>query len=77
MAKTVEKEEMSLEECFAALDDIVEKMEDPKVELEDSFLLYEQGMKLLKETSQRIEAVVGRVEKSEADGSLTDFVEEE
>ncbi|MBQ2577075.1 MAG: exodeoxyribonuclease VII small subunit [Lachnospiraceae bacterium] len=70
------KKDLTIEERFEQLEAIAEQMEDPKVGLEDSFSLYEQGMKLLKETSERIEAVAGRVEKLEADGSLSDFEEE-
>ncbi|MBQ5431076.1 MAG: exodeoxyribonuclease VII small subunit [Lachnospiraceae bacterium] len=72
-----EKNKMTIEESFLQLEAIAGQMEDPEVGLEDSFALYEKGMKLLKETNQRIEEVAGRVEKLEADGSLTDFEEEE
>ena len=49
MAKTEKndtqiQEEKSLEEVFAELDLLAEKLEDRETSLEDSFLLYRQGM---------------------------------
>ena len=34
-------EELTLEECFSGLEEIIEKMQDTEVSLEDSFALYE------------------------------------
>ena len=50
-------EELTLEECFSGLEEIIEKMQDTEVSLEDSFALYEQGMKMLKNCNQKIDAV--------------------
>ena len=44
-----EKKEMTIEESFAALDDMVKKLESDKISLEESFRLYEEGMKLVKD----------------------------
>ena len=49
MAKTEKndtqiQEEKSLEEVFAELDLLAEKLEDRETSLEDSFLLYRQGL---------------------------------
>ena len=41
-------QEETLEEVFAQLDDLAEKLEDKETSLEDSFNLYKQGMELLK-----------------------------
>ena len=35
----------SIEECFEYLDEVIRKMEDPDLPLEESFDLYEKGMK--------------------------------
>lgn len=51
------REEMSLEEAFAALEQVVKQMEDPKVSLEDSFALYKQGMDMAALCSSKIETV--------------------
>lgn len=62
MAKTEKndtqiQEEKSLEEVFAELDLLAEKLEDRETSLEDSFLLYRQGMELLKFCSDRLVTV--------------------
>lgn len=71
-----EKKELSIEESLAQLDDIAAKMEAPEVTLEDSFGLYEKGMKLIKSATKRIEDVQRKVEKLEADGTVSDFEED-
>ena len=47
----------SLEESFVRLDEILEKMEAEEVSLEDSFQLYQEGMKLVKQCNQSIDKV--------------------
>lgn len=68
--------ELSIEDSLNELDQIAARMEDPSVSLEDSFGLYEKGMKLIKSATERIEAVQRKVEKLEADGSVSDFEED-
>ena len=46
--KNKQDEELSLEEAFSKLDVLAQKLEDRETSLEDSFLLYQQGMELLK-----------------------------
>lgn len=50
-------EDKSLEEVFGQLDEIVEKLEESNVSLEDSFKLYHQGMELLKICNDKIDTV--------------------
>ena len=71
--KMAKKEEMSIEEGFEKLEGLIEGLEDPSVELEESFELYEQGVKLLKDLNGRIDAVEKKVQMLKEDGSLTDF----
>ncbi|MBO6214299.1 MAG: exodeoxyribonuclease VII small subunit [Lachnospiraceae bacterium] len=74
MDKKNDKEKaMSVEEGFSKLEDILGRMEDPEVELEDSFLLYEEGVKLLKELNGRIDTVEKKVMELKEDGSLTAY----
>ena len=48
-------EELTLEECFSGLEEIIEKMQDTEVSLEDSFALYErEGMKMLKTAIRKL-----------------------
>ncbi len=50
-------ENKTLEEVFADLDGIVEKLEESNVSLEDSFKLYHEGMELLKVCNDKIDTV--------------------
>ncbi|MCR5097907.1 MAG: exodeoxyribonuclease VII small subunit [Lachnospiraceae bacterium] len=67
--------ETTIREDFDALEAIIEKMDDTEVSLEDSFALYEDGMKLLKQLSGRIDTVEERVKKLSEDGSVSDLDE--
>ncbi len=48
---------MKLEEAFDQLNHIVEALEKPDVSLEDSFSLYQEGIKLLKTCNDSIDKV--------------------
>jgi exodeoxyribonuclease VII small subunit len=48
---------MKLEESFEKLNHILEELEKPEVTLEDSFTLYQEGMKLLKSCNDSIDKV--------------------
>lgn len=51
------EKEMKLEESFEKLNHIVEALEKPDISLEDSFALYQEGMKLLKVCNDSIDKV--------------------
>ena len=51
------QEEKPLEEMFAELDLLAEKLENRDTSLEDSFILYRQGMELLKLCSGKLDTV--------------------
>lgn len=51
------EKEIKLEEAFENLNQIVEALEKPDVSLEDSFALYQDGMKLLKKCNDSIDKV--------------------
>ncbi len=69
------KSETTIKEDFEALESIIEKMDGADVSLEDSFALYEDGMKLLKNLSGRIDLVEEKVKKLNEDGSIGDLDE--
>lgn len=48
---------MKLEESFEKLNKIMEELEKPEISLEDSFSLYQEGMKLLKACNDSIDKV--------------------
>lgn len=69
-----EKEKVSsLEENFKQLDEMIEKLEDKEIGLEESFTLYEQGMKLLKQCNDQIDKVEKKVMVMNRNGELDEF----
>lgn len=52
-----ETKQQNLEELFSQVEAILEQMEDNEISLEDSFLLYEQGIRKLRECNERIDRV--------------------
>lgn len=51
------KQTKTLEQSFEVLNQIMEELEKEEVSLEDSFRLYQEGMKLLKECNDSIDKV--------------------
>lgn len=51
------KQDKSIEETFAQLDELLEKLEASDTSLEESFACYEAGMKLVKACSDKIDKV--------------------
>lgn len=49
--------EKSLEASMEALEEVIAKLEEEDTSLEDSFKLYQSGMKLLKECNNAIDRV--------------------
>lgn len=51
------KEEKKLEVAFTELNEIIAKLEQEEISLEDSFALYQEGVKLLKHCNVSIDKV--------------------
>ena len=51
------KQDQSIEETFAQLDELLEKLEASDTSLEESFACYEAGMKRVKACSDKIDKV--------------------
>lgn len=73
MSEKKEKQERTLEESFARLDELVEKLEDRDVPLEESFQIYKEGMDLLKSCRNKIDLVEKKMRQIGADGELEDY----
>ncbi len=52
---------LSIEESFAQIEKIIEKLENPEISLEDSFKEYQAGMDLLKNCDKQIEKVEKKI----------------
>ena len=68
----VEKE-MSMEEAFSKLDVIVGQLESGEASLEEAFQIYQKGMELLKECSDKIDKVEKKMMKLNENGDLSEF----
>ena len=66
-------QEPTIEESLKELDSIVEKLESRDISLEDSFVLYQQGMELLRKCSGKIDTVEKKMLKINEDGELSEF----
>lgn len=67
------QKELTLEETFAQLDNIVQKMESEELTLEESFIVYQKGMKLLKSCSAKIDTVEKKMMQLHENGELSEF----
>lgn len=73
MSGKSKKDEMSIKESFEYLDDLLNKIQDEELPLEEAFALYEKGMKVLKECSGKIDAVEKKVKLIDANGNVSDL----
>lgn len=64
---------MTLEKAFEQLDEIIEKMNDREVTLDDSFALYAEGTKLLKYCNEQLDAVEKKMLVLNEEGELHEF----
>ena len=71
MGETEKKED--LEMMFRDLEEVIEKMENSDVTLEQSFELYDRGMKQKKKCNQTIDEVEKKVLVLDEDGETHEF----
>lgn len=69
----MENKDMTLEEAFDSLNNIIEKMSEDNVSLEKSFELYNQGIKLVKLCNDKIEKVEKQIEILDKNGGADEF----
>jgi exodeoxyribonuclease VII small subunit len=56
-----ENKTLSIEESFAAIEGIIEKMEQQNVTLDESFSLYQEGIKQLKNCNDQLDMVAKKL----------------
>lgn len=69
--KTEEPKALSIEESFGKLEEMVRQMEREDVTLEDSFQIYEEGMRLLRDVNARIGEVEEKIRLIDERGQET------
>lgn len=72
-AGTKKEKEPGLEENFRKLDEILEKMGEEDLSLEEAFSAYTEGMELLLKCNEQIDRVEKQVMKLNVNGELEEF----
>ena len=67
------KKEMGLEERFAAIELILDQMEDENVTLDESFELYKKGMEQMKAADQALDQIEKAMLVMNESGELEEF----
>ncbi len=73
MSDVRENPELTIEESFQKLDRMAEMLESDGIGLEESFRLYEEGMRLLKDLHERIEDYEKKMLVLNPDGNVEEF----
>ena len=73
MKKQTKVEELTFEEAFARLEDIVGKLEAGDLPLDDALALFEQGQKLAAYCSARLDEAELKVQQLSASGAVEPF----
>ena len=68
-----EEKKLSLEESFGKLEEMIKKMEDDELPLEESFKIYSEGMSLLKNCNDEIDRVEKKVLSLNDKGETDEF----
>ncbi len=73
--KTKEEQsvELSLEEAFGQIEEVIAHLETEEITLEQSFQEYNRGMKLLRHCNETIDRVEKKVLQINEDGGLDEF----
>ena len=66
-------EDFTIEESIKELDLIVQRLESREISLEDSFVMNQKGMELLRQCSGKIDTVEKKMLKINEDGGLSEF----
>lgn len=73
MSEKKDEKKLSLEEHFANLEDIIDKMEQSDVSLEQAFALYQQGMETVKHANAQLETIEKAMLVMNSEGKLEEF----
>lgn len=73
MAEKADEKEMRLEEAFGTIEELLTKLNDREVSLEESFQLYQQGMKLVKQCNAQIDRVEKQMLQIDEEGQVHEF----
>ncbi len=64
---------MKLEDLFESLEDVITQLEGDEITLEESFALYEKGMKMICKCNESIETIEKKVQVINQNGECHEF----
>lgn len=67
------EKELKLEEALDRIDALLNQMGDKDVSLEETFRLYQEGMRLLKNCSEQIDRVEKQMIQIDEEGQIREF----
>lgn len=67
------EEKITIEEGFDRLENIIRKLEQDEVSLEESFALYQRGVTLVKECNDKIDLVEKQIKLIEGNEAIEEF----
>ena len=67
------EKELKLEEALDRIDALLNQMGDKDVSLEETFRLYQEGMRLLKNCSEQIDRVEKQMIQTDEEGQIHEF----
>ena len=73
MEQKPQTEELTLEENFKRLDEILEKLQDPSAALEEAFEAYTEGIQIVRRCSEKIDLVEKKVKILNGEGTLDEL----
>ncbi|MCC8137750.1 MAG: exodeoxyribonuclease VII small subunit [Clostridiales bacterium] len=68
-----QEQQLSLEASFEKLDDLLERLEDREIPLEEAFALYQQGVELIRRCNEKIDTVEKKILVMTGDGGFEEF----
>ncbi|MCM1570107.1 MAG: exodeoxyribonuclease VII small subunit [Roseburia sp.] len=72
-AKEQEDKEVSLEQNFARIEELLEQLSAEDIPLEQAFTIYSEGMNVLKRCNEQIDRVEKKVMKLNEEGELEEL----
>ena len=73
MSQEAENKEISVEEHFSRIEETIEQMERGDISLDQSFLLYQNGIKEIKAVNEMLDAMEKEMLVISQEGNLEEF----
>ena len=73
MNTELQKEDLTLDEAFGQVEEVLNRLEAEDTTLENSFQMYQEGMRLLKICNDKIDRVEKQILVMDEKGELNEF----